>query len=352
MMLHRRTLLGGMAGVAGAGTCLMSQLRRASAASVLLAGGCNADNTPLIAGSYETRQARDDLRALFGRVLLAAGLLPRDVELLETHDPRIKAYAQYLDGKRTVVINERIVDKRLGSQSELIALLGHEVAHFTLNHAFGDPLRDAWSEAAADRLAGAICVRSGAGIDGAKVFDGMAHGGRYAIPKRRKGFFILGAMNEWGNLVSEPKRFVVNEINSIRSRPFAPPVEKQHLKLYARHAYDELMRLGSIGELFTTTAERCSTSGSMWDGKILGGVYTFGFAIGFTRSHRTIYRVVTLQWRDDGTLTFSPANVLQAELSPKSYDDPDELFFTEAFDFDIFNADFSKRCGPDGKPLR
>ena len=348
MTLYRRDVLG-IAAVAGVG--LIGGLGPARAGSIHLAGGCNSDNTPFLGGEYQTSPPRDDLLALFRRVLHAATLSPTGVAVLETENPQIKAYAQYLDEKRTVVVNSQLVSEHLEGRDSprLAALLAHEVAHFSLNHVFGDDLRDKWSEAAADRVAGITCARMDVSMDAAEVFAGMAHGGRYATPKRRMDFFLLGGVDEVTAGLAEAKAYIVNEIQTIRTRLYqAPGTSKRHIKLYSPGAHDELIQLGSLGELFVTNAEGCAHSTSS------NFTMTVDFAVGFSKSDQTKYRVLTLQWRydSDANRQFSPEDVLQLELQPRSYSDPDELFFNEAFDSALVRSGALSQCGPNKRPLR
>ena len=351
MTLYRRTVLGGIAAVAGAG--FVGRVRHAHAGFIRLSGGCNSDNTPFQEGEYQTSPARDELLSLFRRVLQAAGASSMDVALLETEEPQIKAYVQYLDGKRTIVVNSRIVSKHLATAggSALVALLGHEIAHLVLNHVFGDPLRDKWSEAAADRFAGIIFSRMKSEnmsiFDVAEAFTGMADGGKYAKPERRKGFFVLGVIDsDQTRWPAQKKSLVVREIERIRARAYQPPsADKQHIKLYSRGMYTELTQLGAIGESFITNSESCHSHAHRYS------IETLDVGVGFTRTNRTQYRVATLQFSGADILG---TDFLQLGLQPGTYDDPNELFYNEAFDTSVHLVTFRPppKCTVDGRIAR
>lgn len=94
MMLHRRTVLGGAAATAAA---WLGCVGDAQARRVRLAGGCNFDNTPLPDNVYPMKEPRDELLALFRRVLEAANASSISVEIFETNEPKVNAYVQYYD---------------------------------------------------------------------------------------------------------------------------------------------------------------------------------------------------------------------------------------------------------------
>ena len=62
-----------IAGVAGATSLALVGAPLARGNTVRLAGGCNADSTPIPEDSLSMKAPRDDLWALFRRVLNAAG---------------------------------------------------------------------------------------------------------------------------------------------------------------------------------------------------------------------------------------------------------------------------------------
>lgn len=339
MTLCRRAVLGGMTAAFGIGLTGC-----APPGSIRLAGGCNGDNTQFREGYYPVKAPRNELLALFHRSLEAAGGSSMNVELFETDDPGIKAYAQYLDRRRTVILNSGVVSQQLGMSGgdmRLVALLMHEIAHLILNHVFGDELRDKWSEAAADRFAGMVAARMSADpeenwdyLDRATtIYEGMAHGGKYATPSRRKNFFYLGALDQVP-VIRMIKAYTSATILHISRPGFQvwSGVGPGLAKFLSPQTHAEIVRLGTLGEIFLTNARHCALS----DTAGLG----VEFGVGFSRSGQTRYRTVEVALPLDVFVgqRITRDDYIQMQhmrLHTREYRDPAELFFNEAFDYKL-----------------